>query len=312
MDTRNPQLAAQTQSARIGRRHHVQTLPYLLVAPATLMLVAIALYPIIYAVRLSFTNANLIYMNDIVFIGLRNYVKALNDEVFQISFSQTLRWVIVVLVGQFAVSLPTALFLNMNFRFRGFVRTAILVPYAIPSAVTAICWVLMFDANLGVVNDLLMRMGVLKGPIAWMSDSSYAFPIIALAMIWAGFPFVAIVLLAALQAIPDELFEAARVDGAGPWQRFCYITLPQLLPTILLVLLLRTIWLSQHVDLIYIMTRGGPGWSNYTIAVYSLIQVAGERELGYASAVAVMLAIVLIAASIVYIRYIERTQEFLR
>ena len=278
----------------------------------TLALAAIALYPIFFAIYLSFTDANLIRMFNIEFIGIRNFTKAINDETFQIAFAQTIRWVIVVLVGQLGVSLPIALFLNMNFRYRGFVRTAILLPYCIPSAVTAISWVLMFDANVGVVNDLLNKMGVLKGNVAWMSDSTSSFLIISGAMVWAGFPFMAIVLLAGLQAIPEEMYEAGRVDGAGSFQRFLYLTLPQLMPTILLVMLLRTIWLSQHVDLIYIMTGGGPGFSNYTVAVYALIQLAGQRELGYASAIAILLAIVLVSASIVYIRYIERTQEFLR
>jgi multiple sugar transport system permease protein len=287
-------------------------LPYVLVAPATLALVAIALYPILYAVDLSFTDANLTRMNRIEFTGIRNYVKALNDETFLISLVQTLRWVVVVLCGQLAIALPTALFLNTRFRFRGFVRTAILFPWAIPAAVTAISWVLMFDANVGVVNDFLMRTSVLKSPVAWMSDPTSAFLIIALAMIWAGFPFMAVVLLAGLQAIPEEMYEAGRVDGAGAWQRFSYITLPQLMPTILLVLLLRTIWLSQHVDRSYIMTGGGPGFSNYTVAVYTLIQLAGQRELGYSSAIAVLLSILLVSASIAYIRYIEKTQEFLR
>jgi len=305
-------LGGRARPAGRSARPRFFALPYLLVAPATISLVAIALYPILYALYLSFTDANLIRMFNIEFIGFRNYVKAINDETFQISFYQTIRWVIVVLVGQLGVSLPIALFLNMNFRFRGFVRTAILLPYCIPSAVTAISWVLMFDANVGVVNDLLNKMGVIKGNVAWMSDSVSSFIIIAGAMIWAGFPFMAIVLLAGLQAIPEEMYEAGRVDGAGALQRFWHLTLPQLMPTILLVMLLRTIWLSQHVDLIYIMTGGGPGFANYTVAVYALIQLAGQRELGYASAIAVLLAILLVSASVVYIRYIERSQEFLR
>lgn len=302
----------QTSPAVKTRRPRVFLLPYILVAPATLMLIFLALYPIIYAVSLSFTDANLIRMNRIEFIALRNYVKAFGDETFLISFIQTLRWVLVVLVGQLGIALPVALFLNMSFRFRGFVRTAILLPYAIPSAVTAISWVLMFDANIGVVNDLLLRARITSDPVAFMSDPLTSFLVISLAMVWAGFPFMAIILLAALQSIPEEMNEAARVDGAGAWQRFFWITLPQLMPTILLVLLLRTIWLSQAVDLIYIMTGGGPGFSNYTLAVYSLVQIVGQRELGYSSAMAVILSIVLIAASIVYIRYIERSQEFLR
>jgi multiple sugar transport system permease protein len=129
------------------------------------------------------------------------------------------------------------------------------------------------------------------------------------AMAWTGFPFFAIVLLAALQAIPDDLYEAARVDGAGVWQRFRFITLPLLIPTILLVLLLRTIWLSQSVDLIYLMTGGGPGYFNYTVALYSFLLTYHQLELGYPSALAIILSVVLLALSGVYIHFIERARE---
>jgi multiple sugar transport system permease protein len=302
---------ASTRQLAVARRR-VPLLPYLLVAPALALMIVIALYPTYYAIQLSLYDANLARFNRARFVGLDNYVKLLSDDVFRISVIQTIRWVAVVIVGQLGMALPVALFLNLNFSFRGVIRTAILIPWVIPAAVTSLIWVFMFDANLGVANDILVRLGVIEVYWTWLSDFKTAFFLVVMAAIWSGFPFMAIVLLAALQTIPDDLYEAAHIDGAGVWQRFWYVTLPLIVPTILLILLLRTIWLSHSVDLVYIMTVGGPGYSNYTTAVYSFLLTTSQFEIGYASAVAVVLAIALLAVSTIYIRHMERSQEYLR
>jgi multiple sugar transport system permease protein len=293
-------------------RRRVTLLPYVLVAPAVILMILIALYPTYYAIQLSMYDANLARFNRARFVGLDNYLKLLSDEVFRISVLQTIRWVAVVIVGQLGLALPVALFLNLNFSWRGAIRTAILIPWVIPAAVTALIWVFMFDANLGVANDILVRLGLIETYWTWLSDFKTAFFLVVMAAVWSGFPFMAIVLLAALQTIPDELYEAAHIDGANAWRRFWHVTLPLLLPTILLLLLLRTIWLSHNVDLVYIMTVGGPGYSNYTTAVYSFLLTTSQFEIGYASAVAVVLAVALLAISSIYVRHMERSQEYLR
>jgi len=302
---------ASARAVTVARRR-VPLLPYLLVGPAVVLMIVIALYPTYYAIHLSLYDANLARFNRARFVGLDNYVKLFSDEVFRISVIQTLRWVAVVIVGQFALALPVALFLNLNFSWRGAVRTAILIPWVIPAAVTALIWVFMFDANLGVANDILVRLGIIQSYWTWLSDFKTAFFLVVMAAIWSGFPFMSIVLLAALQTIPDDLYEAAHIDGASVWHRFWYVTLPLITPTILLILLLRTIWLSHSVDLVYIMTVGGPGYSNYTTAVYSFLLTTSQFEIGYASAVAVVLAVALLAVSTIYIRHMERSQEYLR
>jgi len=306
-------VGAQTAPTQVARRRRLSMLPYMLVAPAVILMIAIALYPTYYAIQLSLYDVNLARYNRARFVGLDNYWKLLlDDEVFRLSVLQTIRWVGVVIVGQLGMALPVALFLNMNFTMRGFIRTAILIPWVIPAAVTSLIWVFMFDANLGVANDILVRLGVIETYWTWLSDFKTAFFLIVMAAVWSGFPFMSIVLLAALQAIPEELYEAAKIDGAGVWRRFLHITLPLLVPTIMLILLLRTIWLSHNVDLVYIMTVGGPGYSNYTTAVYSFLLTTSQFEIGYASAVAVVLAIALLAISTIYVRQMERTQEYLQ
>jgi multiple sugar transport system permease protein len=203
------------------------------------------------------------------------------------------------------IALPVALFLNQRFPGRALVRAAVVVPYVVPPAVTALLWVYMFDGNFGVVNDLLVKLGVLHTYVPWLSDPLGSFLVVAAAMIWSGMPLMAIVLLAMLQTIPGELYEAARIDGANSWQRFQRITLPHLVPTIAFLLLLRSIWMANYIDLIFIMTRGGPGFSNYTEAVYSFM-LTQQLEVSYSSAVAVALAIVLMAISVFYVRHLAR------
>jgi multiple sugar transport system permease protein len=276
------------------------------VAPICLLLLAICFYPSLYAVRLALTDASLLRLQRMRFTGLQNVVRLAGDPIFLQGLWRTLRWDVVVVLGQLALALPIALFLNRRFRGRGVVRAAVLVPYVVPPAVTALLWVYMFDGNFGVANDLLVRLGLIEHYVPWLSHPAGSFAVVAAAMVWAGQPLMAVVLLAALQTIPDELYEASSVDGASVWERFRYVTLPHLTPTILFLLLLRTIWMSNHIDLIFIMTRGGPGFSNYTAAVYSFM-LTNQFEIGYSSTVAVALAALLVAASALYVRRLART-----
>jgi multiple sugar transport system permease protein len=207
--------------------------------------------------------------------------------------------------SELAIALPVALFLNQRFWGRGLVRAAVVVPYIVPPAVTALLWLYMFDGNFGVANDLLVKLGLLKEYFSWLSDPFASFLVVAAAMVWSGMPLMAIVLLAVLQTVPAELYEAASIDGANAWHKFRRITLPQLMPTIAFLVLLRTIWMSNHIDLIFIMTRGGPGFSNYTEAVYSFM-LTEQMEVGYSSAVAVALALLLMVASAFYVRHLTR------
>ncbi len=292
--------------AVVSPRRAPDLLPFALLAPITLLLVAVSLYPTLYAIYIAMTDATLLKLSRAHFIGVQNFGRMAGDPVFLQSLWRTLRWDIVVVGSQLLIALPTALFLNLSFRGRGVLRGAVLVPYIVPPAVTSLLWVFMFDGNFGVANDILVRLGVLRTYVSWLGDPLASFAIVAAAMVWSGQPLMAIVLLAVLQTIPAELYEAAQVDGANPWQRFWHITLPHLVPTILFLVLLRTIWMSHHVDVIFIMTRGGPGFSNYTAAVYSFL-TTNQFEIGYSSALAVGLAVMLLAGSVVYGRHMART-----
>jgi multiple sugar transport system permease protein len=287
------------------RRKRFDALPYLLIAPICLLLAAITVYPTLKAVELAMTNASLLRLQRAAFIGLANFQRMLGDQVFLDGLWRTLRWDLAVVSLELAIALPIALFLNLKFRGRGFVRAAMMVPYITPPAVVGLVFLYMFDGNFGVVNDLLVRVGLSDRYVAWMSSPTASFWVVVSAMVWYGTPLMALILLAALQTIPGELYEAAQVDGASRWSRFVNITVPHILPTIFFLVLLRTIWMSNHIDMIFVMTAGGPGFSNHTEAVYSFM-LTNQFQIGYASAIAVVLAAILMLVSAFYVRHLAR------
>jgi multiple sugar transport system permease protein len=252
------------------------------------------------------TDATLLKLARAEFVGVRNFVRLLDDPIFLNGLWRTARWDLTVVLSEIGIAIPLALFLNLDFRGRAVVRAAVLVPYIIPPAVTGLIWVYMFDGTFGVVNDLLVRLHLIEDYVSWLSEPTASYLIVAAAMVWSGTPLIAIVLLAVLQTIPQELYEAATIDGSNSWQRFRFVTLPFLMPTILFLFLLRMIWMSNHIDMIFIMTRGGPGFANYTEAIYSF-QLTGQFEIAYASTVAVVLAAVLVVASVFYVRHLARS-----
>lgn len=286
---------------RRGRRPDMA--PYLFVAPICLLLLAISIYPLFYAAWLATTDAKLLRLARAAFVGLANFERLLADPVFLGGIWKTLRWDVVVVGAELAIALPMALFLDLPFRGRGIVRAIVVMPYIVPPAVASLMWVYMFDGSFGVANEILLRAGAIGSYVSWMSDPTGAFAVVAAAMIWVGTPLMAIILLAVIQTVPRELHEAATVDGAGAWARFRHVTLPAIVPTIAFLVLMRTIWMSNHIDMIFVMTRGGPGFANYTEAVYAFMLVQ-QFDIGYASAVAVALALALLLASAFYVRHL--------
>ena len=290
---------------RPRRRRRGRLLPYALIAPIAILLLAISVYPGLYAIWLAMTDASLLRLARAQFIGIGNFVRMAGDDIFLDSLWRTLRWDVAVVLSELLIALPIALFLNLTFRGRGFARVAMMIPYITPPAVVGLLFAYMFDGNFGVVNDILVKAGILDRYVSFLSDPTGSFAVTVAAMVWYGTPLMALILLAALQTIPQPLYDAANVDGASAWQRFRYITLPHLMPSILFLMLLRLIWMSNHIDMIFVLTQGGPGFANYTAAVYSF-KLTNQFEIGYASAVAVVLTILLVAASAMYVRHLAR------
>jgi len=178
-----------------------------------------------------------------------------------------------------------------------------------PSVITALMWRWMYDGNAGVINDLLVRVGLIRDYIPFLADGKTALGAIMVALMWQGFPFFAIMILAGLQAIPGELYEAAEMDGAGSGRRFFGITLPMLVPVLLTAILLRIIWVANSLDIIYIMTEGGPGYSTYTLPLYSYLKAYKGMDFGYGSAIAVTITILLAAVVAFYVARTIRSED---
>ncbi len=264
------------------------------------------IYPLVYGIGISFHFYDLTMPHlGKPFIGLKNYADMLNDPYFWNSLKNTFFWVFECVLFQFLIGLAVALVINQSFKGRGLVRSILLVPWATPIFVSSLMWNWLYHPQIGMINDVLMRVGFIDRPHAWLTDPTMVLHHVVIAQTWAGFPFFAVMLLAGLQAIPDELYEAAIIDGAGVFQRFFRITLPMLSGTIVITTVLRTIWTSKTVIMIYVMTGGGPAHASETLVIYSLQKAYAEMDFGYASALATTLLVILMIFSTIYVRLLR-------
>ncbi len=282
--------------------------PYLLLLPALIVMLSVVIVPIINAVSMSFQSYNLTRPKKIGFIGLQNYVTLFHDPQFWSSLLRTVIWVIFGVGCQFLFGFLLALVLNKQFKGRGVVRAVSLIPWVTPGVLIALMWRWMYDGNYGVINDILMRLGLIHENIAFLSKPATAMPSVIVTIVWQGIPFFALMLLAGLQGISYDLYEAASIDGATGWQKLFYVTIPSLRNTIFVTTMLRIIWVANSVDVIFNMTEGGPAYATQTLSVY-IYKKASALDMGYASAMAIMLMLVLLLAAIPYLRNTFRDQE---
>lgn len=278
-----------------------QSFGAMLVSPAAAFILCIAIYPIARVLWLSFFAQNLGTSLQPKFVNVDNYIRLANDGRFFQTARTTLFFTFVSVAFELVIGLGFALLVCGRFRGRAFTRAAMLVPWALPTAVLAWAWSWVFNDQFGVANDLLHRIGVIAHPIAWLGRGTTAMTAVIFADVWKTAPFVMIILLAGLQNIPDELHEAAALDGAGGWKRFRFITLPLLLPSIMVALLFRAIQSFGIFDLIFVMTGGGPGGATETLAIYSYNTYLRYLDFGYGSAtIVVSFVLMALCATIVY------------
>jgi multiple sugar transport system permease protein len=280
--------------------------PFPFLLPALLVTAAVILYPALQTVWLALHHFVLFDPGSLRFVGLGHFAAILRDELFWVSLSNSLIWVSVAVGLQFALGLVTALLLNQTFVGRSAARALVVVPWALPSVIIGLMWTWMYDLNLGVINDLLMRAGWIDAPVAWLAQPGTALGAVILALVWQGFPFFAVMILAGLQTIPAEHYEAAEVDGATRWQMFRFVTLPALGEVIATALLLRIIWVANSLDVILVMTGGGPGYATHTLPLYAFLKAYSAMEFGYASALSLVLTLLLIGAVAFYVRRAAR------
>lgn len=287
-------------------KKHSWIWPYLLIAPALIVVICVVFIPVIEAVITSFQYSDLRYPDRTAWVGIQNYMDLLTaDAQFWSSLYRTVLWVIFGVGFQFLFGFILALLLNTKFRFRGIIRAAAMVPWVTPGVLIGLVWRWLYDGDYGVINDLLKRTGLIHRGIAYLSRVDTALPAAIVSVVWQGIPFFALMLLAALQGVSTDMYEAADMDGAHFFQKLFYITIPSIRNTIYVTLLLRVIWVTNSIDIIQNMTAGGPAYATQTIGIY-VYQKARVLNLGYASALAVIMTILLLAVSVPYLRYTFR------
>lgn len=286
-------------SAARARRN---LLPFAFLAPALAIEAAIILYPVLQTAWMSLHDFVLFHPSSAPFIWLGNFARAFGDPVFWISLGNSAIWIGFVVGLQFLLGLGTALLLNQSFWWRGLARALVVIPWALPSVIIGLMWTWMYDYNLGVINDLLLRIGLIHEPIAWLARADTTLPSIMLALIWQGFPFFAVSILAGLQTVPQEQLEAAEIDGANAFQRLRAVVLPAIAEVIATVLLLRTIWVANSLDVILVMTGGGPGYASYTLPLYAFLKAYSSMEFGYGAALSLILTALLLFVVYAYVR----------
>ncbi len=279
---------------------------FIFLAPAFVFFLAIMLYPLLSGIRISFFEKSLIYPIT-NYIGLGNYKELLYDKQFWISFRNTALWTISVTLLNFLVGLGLALLLNQSFKGRGIIRAIWLLPWAVPTIAASLTWRWMYEPEAGVLNYILKRMGLITSNILYLTHVSTALVSVIIVAIWKGYPFTMMALLAGLQSIPQELYEAAQIDGASVWKRFIYITLPSLAPLIVILTTLQVIWNFNHFDIVYQLTQGGPGDATRLLSTIVYMTAFGGTRLGYGSAMAVIMLIFLLIFSYVYFTLYRRT-----
>jgi trehalose/maltose transport system permease protein len=279
-------------------------LGWLLVAPSVLVVLIVALYPLVRTFQISFTNERLGSVRAISFVGLDNYVYLLTDPTFQAAIRHTLIFTVASVSLEALLGMIIALVIHSNFPGRGMVRTAMLVPWAIPTVVSAQMWAWMYNDVFGVINDLLVtRLGLLPEKIAWIANPATALPAIIAVDVWKTTPFMALLLLAGLQVIPGEIYEAARVDGASRWQQFWQMTLPLLRPALLVALIFRTMDALRVFDVIFVMKQAAP--ETISLAIFARQRMIDLQRLGEGSAASVIIFLILALFVVLYTRLVR-------
>jgi multiple sugar transport system permease protein len=300
-------VAVETPRASIGMplQRLYALIGILLIAPTLLIFGVVIAYPLVYAVYLSFFS---IYTPTLrgEWVGFENYREMLTSSEFWNGLATTIVWTVGTLTLQVVFGVVMALLLNLNFYLRALARSLVLFPYFVSTVVAVLVWRWMFNDVYGILNHALVITGLSAMPLDWLGSMPNAMISIVLVGAWKYFPFVVIAVLARLQTIPDELYEAARIDGAGPWSRFWDVTLPQLADVLVVIVLLRTIWDFKEFDLIYLLTGGGPVTSTETLPLLVYKQAFGMNAMGRASTYAIGIMLVLLTFMVLYLNRTRR------
>lgn len=276
--------------------------PYLYVMPVLILLLIMYGYPLIKSIIMSLQDYKLTSSGSAPFNDFANFKKMFSDTDFLLLLKNSLIYVIISAVAQFVLGLILALCLKTKFRGRGIYQSIVFLPWAFSSFVVGLMFRWSFNGEYGVVNDILMKMGIIKENVAWLGTPGLSLAVVIIAMIWMGIPFFGIMILAALQSVPDDIYEAADIDGCGMFRKFFSLTLPYIKPTIIMTVLLRTIWIFNSFDLIVIITGGGPVNYSQTLPSYMYSKAFASYDFGLASAFGVLLIVILGIYAVLFLK----------
>lgn len=292
-------MSSANNKGRMSRRKKME--PWYYVGPIFLLLVIMFGYPLIKSVVMAFQNYKLgnanVYFNDFA-----NFHKMFGDKDFLLLLKNSVVYVVVSVFGQFIGGLILALCLRDKFKGRGIYQSIVFLPWAFSAFVVGLVFRWSFNGEYGVVNDVLMKLGIIKKGIAWLGTPGLSLVVVILAMIWIGIPFFGIMILAALQSIPDEIYEAADMDGCGMFRKFFSLTLPYIKPTVIMTILLRTIWIFNSFDLVVIVTQGGPANYSQTLPSYMYTKAFSGYDFGLAGAFGVLLMVILGVYALLFLK----------
>lgn len=269
-------------------------------------------FPILKGVVIAFQDYTLFDMTNIQFIGLDNFRAIMSDVNFRFAqiLLNTLLWIVVSLVFQFVLGFILALLMQKPFKGRGIYSALVFYPWALSGFAIGLIWAWMFNGQFGIINDIFLRLGLISAPIGFLSNPKYAMVSVIVANIWYGIPFFAIMLLAALQSVPGELMEAAKIDGAGPVRRLFSITIPYIKPTIVSTTLLRTMWIMNFPDIIYAMTGGGPSNATNILATQMINKILQFYDYGQGAAFGVVIMLILFTYAVLYLRLTSVKEDY--
>ena len=286
------------EGERKPQAFHDRTLAYLLLAPTVTVLLALTIYPLIYSIKISLQGESGNWT-------LQNFTRLPTDQFFLSALAHTFVYAAIALTFEFLIGLALAMLLDAQIRGRGFFRALLLLPMMLPPVVVGVVWRLMLNSNFGAVNGTLKGAGINTAALTWTASPKLAMASVIVADVWQWTPFMFLILLAGLQAIPQEPYEAALIDGSSSWQTFLHVTLPLLKPAILIALLLRTMDLLRVFDQIFILTEGGPGLATETASLYIYRTAFRFSNFGYAAAMSFVLLAFTNVISVGYLRLLQ-------
>jgi multiple sugar transport system permease protein len=271
-----------------------------LLVPAVLLVALLFAYPIGYSIYMGFHNKDIFSTKTAPYVGMENFRNLMNDETFWNAFKNGLIYAFATVLFHICIGIPIALLLNIPFVGRSLARGLVMLPYVVPAIGAALIWKWLYNDMLGLVNYLLILVGLISKPIAWIGDRKWAMVGVTVVGAWKFFPFVVLCVLARLQTIPRELYDAARVDGASAFNRFKDITIPQLREILFVVILLRFVWMFNEFEMIWLLTKGGPMETTTTLPVLAYMLSFVNFDLSLGMAVTVFMLVFLLIMYLIY------------